>query len=260
MRFCFLPIGCYASPQKFRFETPRQGAFSASGGVIELVDDPKIIDACRDLAGVERIWVIFCFHLNENWKPFVRPPVAPEKGKISVLATRAPYRPNPIGLSCVKLDGIEGRKLFISQSDLLDGTPILDIKPYIPEVDAFPDAKVAWRDALTPKEFTVRFSANAMEKILFLREAGGPDLENFSKVQLSLDPLNQERKRVAPDGAGGFFIGCRTWRIAFVMQDDRVTVTDVVSHYTPQELADGDDRYGDKALHRAFSTKFKRCL
>ncbi len=256
MDISFSPIGFYASPQKFRFETPRQGAFSTSGGVIELVDDQRIIDACRDLSGVERIWVIFCFHLNENWKPFVRPPVAPEHGKISTFATRAPYRPNPIGLSCVKLERVEGRKLFIAQSDLLDGTPVLDIKPYIPEVDAFHDARVAWRDALTASTFAVSFTDLAIKKSDFLRTIGGPDLENFAQVQLSLDPLNADRKRVASDGAGGYLIGCRTWQIAFVCKNRQITVTDILSHYTAAELADAQDRYGDKDLHRAFVGKF----
>src|SRR6185437_11868823 len=88
------------------------------------------------LAGFERIWLLFVFHRSEGWKPLVRPPRG--GGKRGVLATRSPHRPNAIGLSAVELVAVEERALRVRGVDLLDGTPILDIKPYVPYADAFP--------------------------------------------------------------------------------------------------------------------------
>ena len=108
MKFEFEPIGVFSCPRKYRFETPRQGAFADNSGVIVLnAEDPRLAEACRDLNGVERIWVIFCFHLNSGWRPFIQPPVSPGGRRVSTLATRAPYRPNPIGMSCVELVRVE---------------------------------------------------------------------------------------------------------------------------------------------------------
>ena len=103
-------------------------------------------EAFRDLAGFDRIWLVFAFHRSEGWKPEVRPPRGGVKR--SVLATRSPHRPNPIGLSAVELVSVEPDGLRVRGLDLLDGTPILDIKPYVPYADAFPGAAAGWIDAI----------------------------------------------------------------------------------------------------------------
>lgn len=103
-------------------------------------------EAFADLAGFTRIWLIFVFDRSEGWKPQVRPPRG--GGKRSVLATRSPHRPNAIGLSAVELVAVEERALRVRGVDLLDGTPILDIKPYVPYADAFPDSRAGWIDAI----------------------------------------------------------------------------------------------------------------
>lgn len=102
--------------------------------------------AFRDLQGFDRIWLIFAFHRSEGWKPEVRPPRGGPKR--SVLATRSPHRPNAIGLSAVELVSVETDSLRVRGIDLLDSTPILDIKPYVPYADAFPAARAGWIDAL----------------------------------------------------------------------------------------------------------------
>jgi len=112
---------------------------------LELADwlDEVVI---RDLQGFDRLWLIFAFHRSEGWKTTVKPPRGgPKRG---VLATRSPHRPNAIGLSAVELVGIEGRTLHLRGVDLLDGTPVLDIKPYVPYADAFPEARAGWIDEL----------------------------------------------------------------------------------------------------------------
>ena len=148
-------IGVVRSPFTERFGTPRQATVAGRGqegpdalGRIEL--DPRLIPAAalEDLAGFDRIWVLSWMHLNNpNWNPKVRVPRGP-RVKRSVLATRAPHRPNNIALSALRLIRVEGCTLHVQGVDLLDGTPVLDIKPYIPYADAFPDAATGWLEAI----------------------------------------------------------------------------------------------------------------
>ena len=150
--FTYRPIGIIRSPYSQRIDAPHQSTVVAgtesgksADATLELAEwlDEKAI---HDLAGFERIWLIFAFHLNEGWTTKVKPPRGgPKRG---VLATRSPHRPNSIGLSAVELAAIAGRTLHLRGVDLLDGTPVLDIKPYIPYADAFPDAKAGWIDEL----------------------------------------------------------------------------------------------------------------
>jgi len=146
------PIAFVRSPYARRIDAPHQSTVvagtetgDAAEAVIEFVGEfPEA--AFRDLAGFERIWLLFAFHRSDGWKPEVKPPRG--GGKRSVLATRSPHRPNAIGLSAVELLAIEGSSLRVRGVDLLDGTPILDIKPYVPYADAFPDSRAGWIDAV----------------------------------------------------------------------------------------------------------------
>lgn len=150
--FTYAPIAFVRSPYVRRIDAPHQATVvegtesgSASEAVIVMVDGlPE--NAWRDLEGFERIWLIFAFHRSEGWTPLVRPPR--RCGKRGVLATRSPHRPNAIGLSAVELVAIEGSELRVRGLDLLDGTPILDIKPYVPYADAFPESRAGWIDAV----------------------------------------------------------------------------------------------------------------
>lgn len=147
----FRPIGTVHSPYAHRIDAPHQatvveGTESGAPGeaTLELADwVPE--EALRGLEGFERIWLIFAFHRSEGWTAQVRPPRR-AAGKQGVLATRSPHRPNAIGLSAVELVGVEGRTLRLRGVDLLDGTPVLDVKPYVPYADAFPEAKAGWVD------------------------------------------------------------------------------------------------------------------
>lgn len=153
--FIYRPIGILRSPYARRIDAPHQGTVvegtetgELATATLELQDwlDEKVI---QDLGGFERIWLIFAFHLSEGWRSCVKPPRGgPKRG---VLATRSPHRPNSIGLSAVEVVTIDGRKLHLRGVDLLDGTPVLDIKPYVPYADAFPDAKAGWIDELDAK-------------------------------------------------------------------------------------------------------------
>ncbi len=144
------PIGRVHSPFTERFGTPRQSCLGRPGDAADVVEGrvelfPDIVPALalRDLLGFERIWLLTWMHLNgPGWPPLVRPPRGgPRRG---IFATRAPHRPNPIGLSAVRLLGIEGTTLHVAGLDIIDGTPVLDVKPYVPYADAFPDAASGW--------------------------------------------------------------------------------------------------------------------
>ncbi len=151
-QFQFQAIAYVESPYASRIDAPHQPTVvagtesgQAEEALIRFVPGlPQ--DAWRDLAGFERIWLVFVFDRSQGWTPLVRPPRG--GGKRGVLATRSPHRPNAIGLSAVQLLAVEAGVLRVRGLDLLDGTPILDVKPYVPYADAFPGAAAGWIDAL----------------------------------------------------------------------------------------------------------------
>ncbi len=258
-QFIFSPIGYVHSSSRHRFEAPRQGVFAHNTGTIELLPHRNFETALSDLSTVERIWIVFAFHLNHGWRAKIQPPVSCDGKKIGVFATRSPHRPNPIGISCIELVSVEKRTLHIRNFDLLDGTPVFDIKPYVPEVDAFPDSRVGWLEEAHREEWTVVFTSEAQKQIEWVRTRVGLDMENFCKVQLVLDPLNYHRKRVFPLGTDRWTIGCRAWKIDFITEKEsrHITVIGIRTGYSAEKLLPGsEDPYEDKAFHREFLLYF----
>lgn len=143
------PIGHVRSPYQRRFGTPQQAAAvdSTQEGVLAL--DPALIPstALADLEGMDYLWVLTWLHRGGTWAPQVMPPRG-SRVRRGVFATRSPDRPNPLGLSAVRLVRVDGCNLHVNGIDLIDGTPILDVKPYVPYADAFPDAKAGWIDSV----------------------------------------------------------------------------------------------------------------
>ncbi|MBR2905044.1 MAG: tRNA (N6-threonylcarbamoyladenosine(37)-N6)-methyltransferase TrmO [Lentisphaeria bacterium] len=261
--FPFKAIGYVRTSSRYRYEMPRQASFSGVPAFIEWVkDEPGYALAAKDLAGFERIWVIFCFHLNwDHWNPMVRPPVSPDGKKYSLFATRSPHRPNPIGLSCVQLVSVEKTGLLIGPCDILDGTPVFDIKPYIPEADAFPASAAGWHDRIKDTGYEVSFTENFLAKSRFLAELSSLDVENFCRIQLKFSPLDASRKRVkkAEGMEKEYIISCRTWKVCFHIEEEKkeILVKDLFSNYKSEELLPGSpDKYGDKDFHRAFLAAF----
>ncbi len=256
--FTFTPVGAVRCANQYKFEAARQGVFAPGNrAVIELFPGHDYETALSDLEGFERIWVLFVFDRNSGWKPKVSPPITGDRKRYGVFATRSPHRPNPIGMSCVKLEKIDGLKLEVSGHDFLDGTPVLDVKPYIPAADAFPDAKAGWRDEADSSELPVDFSADALQKMAYVEKLCGLDLKNFCSVQLCHAPASPDRKRIERFADGSYGVGCRTWQTVFTLDGNGVHVFDVRSHYAAEELAAGaDDPYGDKEYHRQFRREF----
>ncbi len=153
--FIYQPIGILHSPYTNRIDAPHQatvvegtetGEYAIATLHLEDWVDEQVL---QDLDGFERVWLIFAFDRSQGWKSKVKPPRGgPKRG---VFATRSPHRPNSIGLSAVELIKVKGRILYLKGVDLLDQTPVLDIKPYVPYADSFPDAKAGWIDELDDK-------------------------------------------------------------------------------------------------------------
>ena len=137
-------IGVVHSTYRERYAAPRQPSLDKpEPAQIHLNAGLNFEQALNDLDGFSHIWVIYWMHLNQGWNPTVLPPRGP-KVRRGLFATRAPHRPNSMGLSAVRLSAIKGRILHIEGHDMLDGTPVLDIKPYIPYADAIDDASSGW--------------------------------------------------------------------------------------------------------------------
>lgn len=151
------------TPFSTKFGVPRQSGIAESvRGQIVFEPEYRVPDAVRGLEDFSHIWLIWCFSeaVSDDWSPTVRPPRLGGNTRMGVFATRSPFRPNPIGLSCVELERIEMSKtlgpiLHVRGADLMDGTPIFDIKPYIPYADARPDARGGFTDKTQFKKLSV---------------------------------------------------------------------------------------------------------
>lgn len=258
------PIGILHSELRYRYETPRQGILAGKMiSFIQLNSNCNFEQAVKDLDGFERIWIIYQFHLNDNWKPLVNPPRHTRR-KVGVFASRAPYRPNKIGMSCVRLEKVEGLKIFISESDILDGSPIIDIKPYLPYSDSFPDVKTGWVKSGMENIFEVVFEPIAEEQCKWLMQTAAINLINFARLQLEFNPTDATRKRISISQSVNQFqetmyvLAYRTWRILYTADIDRkiVSIKHIESGYTAEELLNvEDDKYGDKIVHKIFGDR-----
>ncbi len=197
MNFSFPAIGIIHSCFKEKFGIPRQpGLVPLAKAQLEFLTPYNTTDALVGLETCSHIWVQFVFHANrrEDWKPKVKPPRLGGNKSLGVFATRSPTRPAPIGLSVVKLDSIQETdgKLFLHLSgvDILDGTPVLDIKPYVPYVDLVPDATNAFADA-PPKIIDVDFSEETSSFCTEYRQKTQTNLEVLLRQILQQDPRPQ---------------------------------------------------------------------
>ncbi|MEO0424671.1 MAG: tRNA (N6-threonylcarbamoyladenosine(37)-N6)-methyltransferase TrmO [Pseudomonadota bacterium] len=188
------PIGVVRSPFREKFGVPRQaGLAPAAEARVELYPP---YDEDATVAGLEafsHLWLIFHFHHTEaqGWRATVRPPRLGGNAKVGVYASRSPFRPNPLGLSAVELLGIErqgGRlSLRIAGADLVDGTPVFDIKPYLTYADSLPDARAGYADEAPMATCEVRFSPEA-QVALAARRRSYPQLEQLIVQVLQADP------------------------------------------------------------------------
>ena len=253
------PIGVVHSPFRDRLSAPRQPrAAGGALGTLELFKGNGIEHALEDLASFRYIWVLFWFHANEGFKPKVLPPRSSKRR--GVFATRAPYRPNPIGMSAVELLGIEGLKLSVRNLDMLDQTPILDLKPYVPYVDAIFEANSGWLDteaaAAAPvdplPDYQVEFAPLALEQLDFLL-AHGESIRAGVEDVLRLGAQPHGYRRMKPKG-DGWVLAYKAWRLDFSIRGPSVWVARITTGYRPASLANGQEPVLE--LHRAFVSRF----
>jgi tRNA (adenine37-N6)-methyltransferase len=227
--YSFRPIGTIRSCFPEKFGIPRQpGLAPDATAVLEIHRPYQNHDAFRHLELFSHIWILFVFHQcrRGEWKATVRPPRLGGNRRVGVFASRSGFRPNPIGQSAVELVSIEkasGKmRLHLRGVDLLDGTPVLDIKPYLPYADSLPQAKDGFAPGAPPKTTAVRFSTEAARACRLLGERSYPRLERLITDLLALDP----RPGYAP-GSEERTYGMRLWdlNIKFQVFDDHIAVT-----------------------------------
>ncbi len=210
MDYTFTPIGIIHSCFKEKFGIPRQpGLVPLATAELELLPPYNREEALRGLDGFSHIWITFVFHgtMAGGWKPTVRPPRLGGNKRIGVFATRSTFRPNPIGLSAVRLTGIAKRKngLFLELAgvDLLDQTPVLDIKPYLPYSDIIEEATGGFAPSPPEEDITVHFSGEAEAALAEREMRGGTHLRPFIVQMLGSDPAPAYRS--ASQNAGRSF-------------------------------------------------------
>lgn len=170
------PVAHIHTDFKEKFGLPRQsGRVDSLCGTVVFTPKYRNPDALREIEGFSHLWLIFDFSMahrekSAGWQPTVRPPRLGGNRKVGVFASRSPFRPNPIGLSCVKLVSVEatekhGTVLHVSGVDLLDGTPILDVKPYLPFADCRPEAVGGYADREESHRLEVDFPSELLEKL-----------------------------------------------------------------------------------------------
>lgn len=209
-----------------KFGIPRQS------GIIDdlkaqIIFTPKYRDpsALRGLEGFTHIWLIWEFSeaIREEWSPTIRPPRLGGNKRMGVFATRSPFRPNPIGLSCVKLDKIElntpdGPVIHVAGADLMDGTPIYDIKPYVPYADCHPEATGGFSDAVREYALEVDFPEELLARM--------PESKHAAIIEvLSQDPRPGYRHNDPERVFGVAFAG---YDIRFKVEEKLLHVVDVV--------------------------------
>ena len=208
-----------------KFGLPRQsGLVEEIKGKIIFEEEYRVPEAFRGLEDFSHVWLLWQFSeaVRDTWSPTVRPPLLGGNTRMGVFATRSPFRPNHIGLSCVKLERVElnspdGPVLFVSGSDLMDGTPIYDIKPYLPYADSIPTATGGFTQTLADRTIEVDFDSLLLEKI--------PEDKRDTLIKvLSGDPRPSYQNN--PERIYGFiFAG---FEVKFTVSDRKLTVIEVL--------------------------------
>ena len=206
-----------------KFGLPRQSGLVNTSGKIIFTPEYRKKEAFRGLEDFSHIWVLWEFSESnrQDWLPTVRPPLLGGNKRMGVFATRSPFRPNPIGLSCVKLEKVEydeklGPTLLVSGADIMDGTPIYDIKPYLAYTDSHPDAKGGFTEMLGERRLEVVIADDMLQKI-------DPEKRNQLIEVLAGDP----RPSYIGDGERVYGFLFAESEIKFTVSENVLTVTEI---------------------------------
>jgi tRNA-Thr(GGU) m(6)t(6)A37 methyltransferase TsaA len=261
------PIGFLRSSLATKVEAARQPrAAVGTQARIELLPGRNFEHALEDLERWELIWVIFWFHLNPGWRPKVLPPRS-TTGRKGVFATRSPHRPNPLGMSVVRLERVEGLVLHISDTDMLDGTPVLDLKPYVAYTDAHPGAGTGWLEdaaragtssqpADPVSAYLVQFEALATEQAAWIEAHTGLAIRERIQATLALGPTSHPYRRIRRIG-DWMQLSVKEWRVRFTAIGRDVRVLEINSGFRDSQLAAGGDDESHRQ-HREFLAMWPR--
>lgn len=204
-------IGTFHGKTSSKHRAPRQPDSELGiDGYILLNKGLGFEQAIKDLDSFSHIWLIYGFHSAKGWKPMVLPPRGNEKR--GVFATRSPYRPNPIGISVVQLREVNGLKIHVTGTDLLDGTPIYDIKPYISYADSIPDANAGWIDGLDHSE-TEFVLSEEMQSLM--NDVDSAQLIMHAKQILRDSPHPHPYRRIKRISDEDYEVAIKEWRIRY---------------------------------------------
>lgn len=225
------PIAIIESPYQEKFAVPRQPRLVPSASArIKLLGECNCAEAIRGIEQFSHLWLLFLFDQNlaAGWKPTVRPPRLGGNQRIGVLASRATFRPNGIGMSAVELKGVskEGDQYYLELGsvDLVNGTPIIDIKPYIPYSDSIPDAQGGYAEQ-EPERISVTFS-EAAQQTLIAHSEGEIRRAVISQV-LAQDPRPAYKKNRADDKL--YAVNLYDWNVKFTVNDQAIVVSAIES-------------------------------
>ncbi len=218
------PIAVARTDFKEKFGIPRQSGRVPLRARIVFLPKYRNPDALRGIEGYSHLWLLWHFSevkAEKEFRPTVRPPRLGGNERVGVFASRSPYRPNPVGLSSVRLVGIEktereGSVLIVEGADLLDGTPIFDIKPYLPTADLHFDARGGFADGVKDYRLAVKCDERLLEKIDADKRAGLLAL-------LADDP----RPAYQEDAERVYGFAFAAWEIKFTVEDGTLTVKDI---------------------------------
>jgi tRNA-Thr(GGU) m(6)t(6)A37 methyltransferase TsaA len=255
--FTVNPIGYFHTSAIAPYDLPRQPTLQPRNeGFIQLNEGCQFEQALEGLEGFDRIWVLFRFHRHNHWKPKVLPPRGGKKQ--GVFATRSPHRPNFIGLSCVELQSIKKLKLSIINHDLIDGTPILDLKPYLNYADASFCTRQGWLDGLPPEPIVVfQWSPLAEAQIDYLAGKWNCDLQPAIEHRLSQSPLPYANNRVTQINEEWYELAYRTWRVDYKWKEGVITIHHLRSGYDWETLiGKKQSKWNDVPVHQAFIEQF----
>lgn len=209
------PIGVVRTCFGSKFAVPRQpGLCPSAWGTLEFHEAYRSAEAIRGIEGFSHLWLIFGFHETaaQGWKPTVRPPRLGGNRRIGVFASRSTFRPNALGLSLVRLEAIEdGPRLLLGGVDLIDGTPVYDIKPYLPYAEALPNAAAGFAGDEIPR-LEVELTDGAMEVFQHLPERS----QALIREALALDPRPAVRADDAQRTFGALLCG---HNVRFIISD-----------------------------------------
>ena len=226
-RFTLSPVARVENDFKEKFGVPRQSGRTNALSKVTLLPPYNNIDAVRGIENFTHLWLIFGFSLNDQPKenefsPTVRPPRLGGNERVGVFASRSPFRPNPLGISCVKLEKADfpregGVVLYVSGADIVSGTPVYDIKPYLPSADKIDGAKGGYADENAAYALSVHFPENLLEII--------PEEKRESLLACLRD---DPRPAYHSDETRVYGMRFATFNVRFIVKGRELTVCDVI--------------------------------